>query len=77
MQMRKGIWLIPFRYLEPDIIPVSLATLFVKTMMEEAYETQEGISPTIFVKLPLSNTLPKSNTKRGDAPWQLKKYPID
>ncbi|WP_141501364.1 ParA family protein [Paenibacillus luteus] len=48
-------------YQEPDSIPVSLATLLVKTMMEEAYETQEEISPTILSKLTLSNTLPKSH----------------
>jgi chromosome partitioning protein len=28
-------------YREPDSIPVSLATLLVKTMMEEAYDSQE------------------------------------
>lgn len=30
-------------YREPDSIPVSLATLLVKTMMEESYDSQEGI----------------------------------
>jgi len=34
-------------------------------------------SPTFLGKLTLSNTLPKSNTKRGDVLWQLTKYPID
>lgn len=30
-------------YREPDSIPVSLATLLVKTMMKEYYDSQEGI----------------------------------
>jgi chromosome partitioning protein len=30
-------------YREPDSIPVSLATLLVKTMMEESYDLEEGI----------------------------------
>jgi len=30
-------------YQEPDNLPVSLATILTKTMMEEPYETDEGI----------------------------------